>query len=427
MKRTVKRETCRRILACAAAAVLAAGMVTGCGKKPAETTAAATAAATTVAPETTAAATTAAATTAAETTAAETTQAETTTAAPEVKAEPGTPEAAKELAKDVWYAIFGGAFIPDAGSVYESGSLNAASRQIFLGFALAESGAYTGARERDAASDTLGTREAEDLLVNAIRMDPTEAAALVSAQETEQNNIVLYRGDWGDVSPFIEAESAENGTVKGKLGFGDGNGKTVYDFTMMLAESADSPFGFAFDSLSIESAAVESGTPVGEDAPVFLYGGTDRVTAAACEEILTEAEQLFEAGLIQIPSPRILHVDDADPEDVKVFGFFNVDGYKADGKVLKGESGSRQPGVMHMKEMYGRYVVTDYVKSEDGAGNEESIRKFCEGYDGLADRFFKEADDADAARKAFTRMYVLENCLDIESYQDYGWDPVMLF
>ena len=429
MGNRIGRQTVRRILACAAAAVLAACMVTGCGKKPAETTAApaSTAAAQTeTAAETAKAETSAAETTAAETTQAETTAAETSEASAE-KAEPGTPEAAEELAKDVWYAIFGGAFIPDAGSVYESGSLNAASRQIFLGLALAESGAYTGARERDAASDTLGKQEAEKLLVDAIRMNPTEAAALVSAQEEEQDNIVIYRGDWGDISPFIEAESAENGTVKGKLGFGDGNGKTVYDFTMMLAESADSPFGFAFDSLSIESASVESGNPVGEDAPVFIYGGTDRITTAACEEILADAEQYFDTELIQIPSPWILYVDDADPEDVKVFGYFNIDGYKAEGKVLKAESGARQPGVMHMKEAYGRYTVTSYEKAVDGAGNEESIREFCKGYDGLADRFFQEADDEGTARKAFTRMYVLENCLDVESYQDYGWDPVELF
>ena len=82
---------------------------------------------------------------------------------------------------------------------------------------------------------------------------------------------------------------------------------------------------------------------------------------------------------------------------------------------------------MHMKEAYGRYTVTSYEKAVDGAGNEESIREFCKGYDGLADRFFQEADDEGTARKAFTRMYVLENCLDVESYQDYGWDPVELF
>ena len=429
MGNRIGRQTVRKIMACAAAAVLAACMMTGCGKKPAETTAAP--ASTAAAQTETAAETAKAETSAAETTAAETTQAETTAAetseAPAEKAEPGTPEAAEELAKDVWYAIFGGAVIPDAGSFYDSKSLNGASRQVFLSLAVAESGAYTGAEKKEAGIYTIGKQEAEKLLTGTIGMDPADAAALVAAQEEEGDSIVLYSGDWGTASPFIEAEAADDGTVKGKMGFEVGAGKTIYDFTMVLADSDDSPFGYAFESLDVASAAVDPGNPAGDSAPEFVYVGTDAAERAACEEILIDAEQYFDTELIQIPSPRILYVDDADPEDVKVFGYFNIDGYKAEGKVLKAESGARQPGVMHMKESYGRYTVTSYEKAVDGAGNEESIREFCKGYDGLADRFFQEADDEGTARKAFTRMYVLENCLDVESYQDYGWDPVELF
>lgn len=427
MKKRIGREIVRRIMACAAAAVLAACMVTGCGKKPAETTAAPTQAeATTAAPATAAPETTKAETTAAETTQEETTAPE-TTAAPVEKAEPGTPEAAKELAKDVWYAVFGGANIPDKGSVYESKELNAASRQIFLGLAVSESGAYTGSEKKDSDSHTIGAKDAEKLLTSVIGVSEEAAKALVSAQEAEGENIVLYNGDWGGVSPFIEADSVENGIVKGTLGFDNHPGRTAYEFSMQLAESADSPFGYAFERLSIESAEVEDGVTVGENAPEFLYGGSDPIVGAACQEILADAEENYGPGQIEIPSPRVLYVDDADPEDVKVFGYFNIDGYTVEGKRLMSQSGGRVPGVMHMKEAYGRYVVTSFEKATDGAGHDESIREFCKDYDGLADRFFAEADDEDKTRTAFARMYVLENSLDIESYQDYGWNPVELF
>lgn len=327
----------------------------------------------------------------------------------------------------MWYAVFGGANIPDKGSVYESKELNAASRQIFLGLAVSESGAYTGSEKKDSDSHTIGAKDAEKLLTSVIGVSEEAAKALVSAQEAEGENIVLYNGDWGGVSPFIEADSVENGIVKGTLGFDNHPGRTAYEFSMQLAESAESPFGYAFERLSIESAEVEDGVTVGENAPEFLYGGSDPIVGAACQEILADAEENYGPGQIEIPSPRVLYVDDADPEDVKVFGYFNIDGYTVEGKRLMSQSGGRVPGVMHMKEAYGRYVVTSFEKATDGAGHDESIREFCKDYDGLADRFFAEADDEDKTRTAFARMYVLENSLDIESYQDYGWNPVELF
>lgn len=413
MRRQIGKCIGKRILVCAAAAVLTACAVTGCGKKNDGTTAAETTAAAETKTETTAAA---------ETTAPETTE------APAVKAEPGSPEAAKELAKDVWYAFYGGAVIPDEGDICESGSMNGVSKNIFLGLAAAESGAYTGSEEKESGVYKIGKQEAENLLTSTLGMDVEEAAALIAAQEAEEESIILYGGDWGNVVPFIEAESAENGTVKGKLGLVNGSARTVYGFTMKLAEAADSPFGFSFDRLAIESAAVENGIQAGEDMPEFFYSGTDPIARAACEKILADAVNIFEPGQIEIANPLILLVDDSNPEDVKVFGNFNVDGYTAEGKTLMSQSGAREPAVLHLKKTDNGYTETSYVRAADGSDFDESIREFCKGYEGLADRFFDNLEEEELNnRRKFVRMYILENSLDINSFQDYGWDPVELF
>ena len=97
----------------------------------------------------------------------------------------------------MWYAVFGGANIPDKGSIYESKELNAASRQIFLGLAVSESGAYTGSEKKDSDSHTIGAKDAEKLLTSVIGVSEEGAKALVSAQEAEGENIVLYNGDCG--------------------------------------------------------------------------------------------------------------------------------------------------------------------------------------------------------------------------------------
>ena len=80
-----------------------------------------------------------------------------------------------------------------------------------------------------------------------------------------------------------------------------------------------------------------------------------------------------------IPSPLILEVDESDPGDIKVWGDFRVYNYVQSGDTLKTVSGGSHPGLLHLKEVDGKFEVTDFNAVADGADNIPS-----------AERIFKE-------------------------------------
>ena len=124
-----------------------------------------------------------------------------------------------------------------------------------------------------------------------------------------------------------------------------------------------------------------------------------------------------------IPSPLILEVDESDPGDIKVWGDFRVYNYVQSGPTLKTVSGGSHPGLLHLKEVDGKFEVTDFNAVADGADNIPSAERiFKDKFDAFQKMVSDEADREEVRNRAIA-AYALKHDLDVTVYQDFGWDP----
>lgn len=124
-----------------------------------------------------------------------------------------------------------------------------------------------------------------------------------------------------------------------------------------------------------------------------------------------------------IPSPLILEVDESDPGDIKVWGDFRVYNYVQSGDTLKTVSGGSHPGLLHIKEVDGKFEVTDFNAVADGADNIPSAERiFKDKFDAFQKMVSDEADREEIRNRAIA-AYALKHDLDVTVYQDFGWDP----
>ena len=112
-------------------------------------------------------------------------------------------------------------------------------------------------------------------------------------------------------------------------------------------------------------------------------------------------------------------------EEVVVYGDFWVENYNVNGDVLECVSGGNHPGVMHVSKS--DYTVTAFDQVADGADFDSSAKElFGEHYDDFM-AVYSDSDKRSEDRKITVSDYVNMNGLDINYYQDSGWDPVELY
>ena len=136
-----------------------------------------------------------------------------------------------------------------------------------------------------------------------------------------------------------------------------------------------------------------------------------------------------EPGAVNIPAYVIIKQSEVD-DVTKVYGDFWVYGYKLEDKNLSCINGGSYPGVFYLRQNENGYEVQSFDMLADGSGYEESLKKVCEGDEELEKSFLAVSDASNeeslAARRNFINLYAVANNLEIETYQDYGWDPVKL-
>ena len=109
-----------------------------------------------------------------------------------------------------------------------------------------------------------------------------------------------------------------------------------------------------------------------------------------------------------------------------VWGDFWVLWYNQAGDTLKCVSGGNHSGLMTLEKKDGKYTVTSFEQTVDGAGNEASAKRiFGEHYDIYQNMHSNEAV-REAVRKEQLQWYVKCNNLAVHYYQDYGWPAVEL-
>lgn len=217
----------------------------------------------------------------------------------------------------------------------------------------------------------------------------------------------------------------------------------AYGFVLRFPEGKEDVTGYNYEpwhmryvgSPEVAAEITEKGLTLeeylGEDAPdgsAYGYGADDPTERAAYKYMVDEMTGNYEEAEVSIPAVTVFYTDYTDPEDVAVFGDFEIDNYKIDGDTLKSVSGGRYPGVMHMvQDGPNHYKVTKFDTVADGADFDDSAKElFGEYYEDFM-KVYSDDEARQERRKITVSDYVKLNGLEIKQYQDEGWDPVELY
>ena len=165
--------------------------------------------------------------------------------------------------------------------------------------------------------------------------------------------------------------------------------------------------------------------------PVYSFHGDDDVTAAVVKYMQesNEAYDVPEDGVL-IPTPIVLKTEvSEDGNKATVWGNFWIFVYKLNGKILDLVSGGENPGVITLEKKDGEWTVVSAEFAGDGEEYQKSIEKFANGDEKLLESYALTVGDdgfLPQYQRAVLVEYVNDNGLEIEAYQEPGWDPVSL-
>ena len=168
----------------------------------------------------------------------------------------------------------------------------------------------------------------------------------------------------------------------------------------------------------------------GQGLPEYVYTGEDPYIGGICE-YFSEQEADKERGDVYIPIPLVLKISVSASEGEKalVHGSFCDAWYELDGKNLFCVNYGENTGLLYMEKIDGFYKVTRFEKVRDGGDYPEDWKRLCKGDEELYESLFQREEyenKREAVRREIIARYVEDNGLDIETYQDYGWEPQRL-
>ena len=162
--------------------------------------------------------------------------------------------------------------------------------------------------------------------------------------------------------------------------------------------------------------------------PEYVYYGDDPIEKAITEYYLSNNYHYEMKACVAIPAFCIFleEVDENDADIIKVYGNYWLFIYEKIGTTLENISGGEAPGVMYIKKNGDEYVVDHFEQVRDGSYYTDDIKAICNGNKSLENQFFGSSDAMTTSRIYTIKKYVEMFDLDIDSYHDYGWEPVML-
>lgn len=163
----------------------------------------------------------------------------------------------------------------------------------------------------------------------------------------------------------------------------------------------------------------------GHKADCIRYIANNRkeqaVRQAISEYLLREIAPYYLQGEICVPSLMMVRETDSC-----IWGDFWVFWYKVEGDTLKAVSGGDHPGMMTLKYENGQPQVIDFERVEDGAGNDASARRIFGDYYDIFMNMHANESVREAVRREQLGEYVQQNGLNVQYYQDFGWEAVAL-
>ncbi len=145
------------------------------------------------------------------------------------------------------------------------------------------------------------------------------------------------------------------------------------------------------------------------------------VRAAISDYLVSNIGEQYQKGELCIPTLQMIH-----EEDGLFMGDFWVMWYNVVGDTLKCVSGGNHAGTMTMSKENGRYKVTGFEQTMDGAGNEASAKRIFGAYYDIYQNIHSNEAVREAVRKEQLKEYAKRNNLNVHYYQDYSWPAVEL-
>ena len=145
------------------------------------------------------------------------------------------------------------------------------------------------------------------------------------------------------------------------------------------------------------------------------------VRAAISDYLVSEIGEQYQKGELCIPTLMMIH-----EEDGLFMGDFWVMWYNIVGDTLMCVSGGNHAGSMTMSKEDGKYKVTGFEQTVDGAGNVASAKRIFGSYYDIYENVHSSEQVREAVRKGQLQEYVKRNNLKVRYYQDYGWPAVEL-
>ena len=228
------------------------------------------------------------------------------------------------------------------------------------------------------------------------------------------------------------------------------NGGTIADFTVTAVEQTDDDHAVATISVrqKWEDGSFDSTTDVEEHKlymervdSQWLMADFDGHKAdcirhiAICRDELAmrdaigdylvhEIGEHYLKGEICIPAISVVGSERADSNYVPVLCDCWVFWYTPSGDTLKCVSGGNHSGLMSLEVTDGKYTVTSFEQTADGAGWEPSARRIFGSYYDVFQNMHSNHDLQEAVRREQLRYYLKRHNLPYRYYQDYGWPAV---
>ena len=141
---------------------------------------------------------------------------------------------------------------------------------------------------------------------------------------------------------------------------------------------------------------------------------------------------LPEEGGVLIPTPVVLRLWISDDQtQATVWGNFWLFAYKLNGKILEMTACGENPGVMKLEKTGDAWSVVSAEFAGEGDAYQGDIERFAEGDEDLIrDYGLSTGATEDSYLPQFQRAaviaYVEANGLDVEAFQEPGYDPVSI-
>lgn len=147
---------------------------------------------------------------------------------------------------------------------------------------------------------------------------------------------------------------------------------------------------------------------------------------AISDYLVKEIGPQYKQGEFCIPTLMIVAAEETGTNRARVWGDFWIWWYNQSGDTLMTVSGGNHSGLMGIVMQDGKPVVTAFVQTVDGAGNDASARNLFGSHYDIYQNMHSNRDVREAVRREQLSEYVKSHNLNINYYKDYGWDAVKL-